>query len=47
MLAETVADWDQAKLEEVVNKKAKGRLPPTDIICKYFLDAIENKKYGW
>lgn len=40
--------WDQQKLEDVVNKKAaKGKLPPTDIICKHFLDAIENSVYGW
>lgn len=46
--ADTMDTWDQAKLEEVVNTKlAKGRLPPTEIICKFFLDAIENGKYGW
>lgn len=40
-------DWDEEKLREVVNKKHGGRLPQTDIICKYFLDAVENNKYGW
>lgn len=38
--------WDQEKLEEVVNSKA-GKQPPTDIVCKYFLEAIESSKYGW
>ncbi|XP_013401456.1 zinc finger CCCH domain-containing protein 15-like [Lingula anatina] len=42
--------WDEAKLEEVIEKKHgeknKG-LPPTSIICKYFLEAVENSKYGW
>merc|ERR1712228_964280 len=41
-------DWDDDKLAEVVAKKhgaEKGN--STDIICKYFLDAVENNKYGW
>jgi hypothetical protein len=42
--------WDQQKLEDVVQDKhhAGGRNSPTrtDIICKFFLDAIENRKYG-
>jgi hypothetical protein len=38
--------WDQEKLEEVVKSKA-GKQPPTDIVCKYFLEAIESNKYGW
>jgi ssDNA-binding Zn-finger/Zn-ribbon topoisomerase 1 len=47
-LADTMDKWDQAKLEQVVGEKlAKGKMPPTDIICKYFLDAIEQQKYGW
>lgn len=46
-LKDTMDSWDQAKLEEVVNQKTKGRMPATDIICKYFLDAVEQQKYGW
>jgi len=41
-------EWDDAKLAEVVSKKhgaEKGN--STDIICKYFLDALDNNKYGW
>ena len=41
-------DWDQDKLDEVVRQKhgtEKNR--PTDIICKFFLDAVEKKTYGW
>ena len=41
-------EWDQEKLEAVVNQKhgtEKNR--PTDIICKFFLDAVERKQYGW
>ncbi|ORY98545.1 hypothetical protein BCR43DRAFT_487715 [Syncephalastrum racemosum] len=44
--ADTMDTWDQKKLEEVVNSKA-GKQPPTDIVCKYFLEAIESNKYGW
>ncbi|ORZ06845.1 hypothetical protein BCR42DRAFT_456185 [Absidia repens] len=44
--ADTMDGWDQEKLEKVVNSKS-GKQPPTDIVCKYFLEAIENNKYGW
>ena len=43
-------DWDQEKLESVVTQKhgaEKGALTKTDIICKFFLDALERKQYGW
>lgn len=42
-------DWDQQKLESVVNSKHLGHNvnKPTEIVCKFFLEAIENKKYGW
>lgn len=46
--ADTMDLWDQSKLEAVVvNKHGPGIKTTTDIVCKYFLDAIENKKYGW
>lgn len=44
---DTIDKWDTDKLAAVVGSKLKGKLPPTDIICKYFLDAIENSQYGW
>ncbi|KAL5971484.1 Zinc finger CCCH domain-containing protein 15 [Taenia solium] len=43
-------DWDQEQLEDVITKKHGAQnkgLPPTTIICKYFLDAVEAGKYGW
>ncbi|CAH8826580.1 unnamed protein product [Trichobilharzia szidati] len=46
----TMDDWDISKLEEVISKKHDAEnkgLPPTTIVCKYFLDAVENYKYGW
>ena len=45
---ENMEDWDEEKLAEVVNKKhGSERQNQTEIICKYFLDAVENNKYGW
>jgi hypothetical protein len=45
-----MADWDQAKLEEVVASKHGAEKPTqtkTEIVCMYFLDAIEKEVYGW
>ncbi|KAI8820960.1 uncharacterized protein EV422DRAFT_47391 [Fimicolochytrium jonesii] len=46
---QTMETWDQAKLEDAVNKKGAidNRNKPTDIVCKYFLEAIDSRKYGW
>jgi len=45
---ENMDDWDEEKLNEVINKKHGGeKANKTDIICKHFLDALENSKYGW
>ncbi|XP_004084741.1 zinc finger CCCH domain-containing protein 15 [Oryzias latipes] len=47
---DTMENWDQKKLQEVVDKKhgeAEKKKAKTQIVCKYFLDAIENNKYGW
>ncbi|MBN3326391.1 ZC3HF protein, partial [Atractosteus spatula] len=47
---DTMDNWDEKKLEEVVNKKhgeAEKKKAKTQIVCKYFLDAIESNKYGW
>jgi len=48
--ADQIADWDQAKLESVVNSKhgaEAGKGNKTDIVCMYFLDALEKELYGW
>ena len=38
-------DWDDDKLAEVVAKKHSGEnVTTTDIVCKFFLDAVENNK---
>ncbi|XP_029926680.1 zinc finger CCCH domain-containing protein 15 [Myripristis murdjan] len=47
---DTMDNWDEKKLEEVVNKKhgeAEKKKAKTQIVCKYFLEAIEGNKYGW
>ncbi|KAL0961668.1 hypothetical protein UPYG_G00352820 [Umbra pygmaea] len=50
---DTMDNWDEKKLEEVVNQKhgeaekKKAQSSKTQIVCKHFLDAIENNKYGW
>ncbi|KAJ3002568.1 hypothetical protein HKX48_002254 [Thoreauomyces humboldtii] len=46
----TMDTWDQAKLEQAVNEKhsvANNKNKPTDIVCKFFLEAIDLRKYGW
>ncbi|KAI4470491.1 zinc finger-containing protein p48znf [Holotrichia oblita] len=46
---ETMENWDEDKLKEVIEKKhgKDKKMPTTDIICKYFVDAVEKSKYGW
>ncbi|KAK9920796.1 hypothetical protein M0R45_029342 [Rubus argutus] len=46
---ETMEEWDQETLEKVVESKRKeyNMNKPTDIVCKYFLEAVEKKQYGW
>uniref|UniRef100_A0AC34RQD0 C3H1-type domain-containing protein n=1 Tax=Panagrolaimus sp. JU765 TaxID=591449 RepID=A0AC34RQD0_9BILA len=49
--AETNENWDEKQLNEVATKKHseqdKKRPNQTEIVCKYFLDAVEENKYGW
>lgn len=44
-------NWDQSKLQDVVAKKHgshdNDNRHTTEIVCKYFIEAIEQKKYGW
>ncbi|KAG6643037.1 hypothetical protein CIPAW_09G181800 [Carya illinoinensis] len=46
---ETMEDWDQQTLEKIVESKKTEykQNKPTDIVCKYFLEAVEKKQYGW
>lgn len=42
-----MADWDEEKLRQVVTSKHGNPKTTTDKVCKYFIDAVENGKYGW
>jgi len=45
---DTMDKWDQSKLEQVVESKSDANAAnKTKIVCKFFLEAIESKKYGW
>lgn len=44
---DTMDTWDEAKLRTVVLSKAGNPKTTTDIVCKYFLEAVETQKYGW
>lgn len=45
--AEMSADWDEEKLRSVVMSKKGNQRTTTDKVCKYFIQAIEDGKYGW
>ncbi|KAH9703428.1 zinc finger CCCH domain-containing protein 21 [Citrus sinensis] len=49
LFEETMEDWDQETLEKVVESKKMeyNQNKPTEIVCKYFLEAVEKKQYGW
>jgi len=46
---DNMADWDQETLEKVVGQRHGAQVKDcqTDIICKFFLDAVEKSLYGW
>lgn len=44
---ETSEDWDEAKLNAVVLSKKGNQQTTTDKVCKFFIEAIEEGKYGW
>lgn len=44
---ETSEDWDESKLRSVVLSKRGNQKTTTDKICKYFISAVEEGKYGW
>jgi len=39
--------WDEEKLRNVVLSKRGNPKTTTDIVCKYFIQAIEDGMYGW
>lgn len=47
-VGETMEDWDQQTLERIVEERRTERdRRKTSIVCKYFLDALEQHKYGF
>lgn len=42
-----MADWDEEKLRSVVTSKHGNPKTTTDKVCKFFIEAVENGKYGW
>lgn len=46
---ETSEDWDLDTLNEAIDKKHgnEKKQTTTEIVCRFFLDAVENGKYGW
>lgn len=44
---ETSDNWDEEKLKSVVLSKKGNQKTTTDKVCKYFIEAIEEGKYGW
>lgn len=40
-------DWDEEKLRKVVMSKHGNPKTTTDKVCKFFIEAVENGKYGW
>lgn len=44
---DTMDDWDEEKLRKVVMSKHGNPKTTTDKVCKFFIGAVENQKYGW
>lgn len=44
---DTMDNWDEEKLRKVILSKHGNPKTTTDKVCKYFIEAVENDKYGW
>ncbi|KAI3402506.2 TMA46 [Candida oxycetoniae] len=44
---DTMDNWDEDKLRRVILSKHGNPKTTTDIVCKHFIEAVENGKYGW
>lgn len=45
--ADTMDTWDEDKLRDVIKSKHGNPKTTTDKVCKFFIEAVENGKYGW
>lgn len=44
---DTMDKWDEEKLRSVIFSKHGNPKTTTEKVCKYFIEAVENGKYGW
>ncbi|SCU94100.1 LAFA_0F19856g1_1 [Lachancea sp. 'fantastica'] len=44
---DTMESWDEEKLRSVILSKHGNPKTTTDKVCKFFIEAVENGKYGW
>ncbi|PYH97977.1 putative CCCH finger DNA binding protein [Aspergillus ellipticus CBS 707.79] len=44
---DTIDNWDEETLRKVIMSKHGNPRTTTDKVCKYFIEAVENQKYGW
>ncbi|AQZ14258.1 TMA46 (YOR091W) [Zygosaccharomyces parabailii] len=44
---DTMDKWDEEKLRSVIISKHGNPRTTTEKVCKYFIEAVENGKYGW
>ncbi|KAH8696433.1 hypothetical protein BGW36DRAFT_360269 [Talaromyces proteolyticus] len=44
---DTMDQWDENKLRDVVLSKHGNPRTTTEKVCKHFIEAVENQKYGW
>lgn len=45
--ADTMDGWDEEKLRSVIKSKHGNPKTTTEKVCKFFIEAVENDKYGW
>ncbi|KAK9247783.1 hypothetical protein V1506DRAFT_531443 [Lipomyces tetrasporus] len=45
--ADGMETWDDETLRSVIMSKHGNPKTTTNIVCKYFIEAVETKKYGW
>ncbi|CDR46668.1 CYFA0S25e00650g1_1 [Cyberlindnera fabianii] len=45
--ADTMDNWDESKLRDVIKSKHGNARTTTDKVCKFFIEAVEDGKYGW
>ncbi|CCE91357.1 translation machinery-associated protein TMA46 TDEL_0C04680 [Torulaspora delbrueckii] len=44
---DTMDNWDEDKLRDVILSKHGNPKTTTEKVCKFFIEAVENGKYGW